>query len=72
MPFIVVHGQEDLEHKDAVCRGVADALTLLFSLPEHPLCIRELVAPNDENEGHLAVASPRRAAASPAASDELT
>ncbi|KAA0125436.1 hypothetical protein CIW48_03710 [Methylobacterium sp. P1-11] len=43
MSFIVVQGQDDHEQADAVLRGVADGLARLFSVPDHPPGVRDLL-----------------------------
>ncbi|XYD07118.1 hypothetical protein R1A27_18375 [Methylobacterium sp. NMS12] len=43
MSLIVVQSQEDHEQADAVLRGVAEGLSRLFSVPDHPPGVRDLL-----------------------------
>ncbi len=58
MSFLVEDSQEDHEQRDAVCRGVAGGLAHVFSVPEHPPCIRELLVAAIADEGDAIAADP--------------
>ncbi|WCS24519.1 hypothetical protein LOK46_25885 [Methylobacterium sp. NMS14P] len=64
MSLIVVQSQEDHEQADAVLRGVAEGLSRLFSVPDHPPGVRDLLDSGTQEEsahpGQLAQRSARR------------